>query len=52
MPDEKKTEEKSSEKKESVMKDSLMDDIGYVARETLSPTADPKNDPVPGEEEQ
>lgn len=50
MPDEKKAAEKTEEKK-PVVKDSFADDIAYVARETLSPTADPKNDPVPGEKE-
>ena len=50
MPDEKKSDKKPKEK-ESTMKDSFMDDVAYVARETLSPTADPKNDPVPGEKE-
>ncbi len=32
-------------------KDSFLDDLMYVAKETLSPAADPKNDPVPGEKE-
>ncbi|HVW67006.1 MAG TPA: hypothetical protein VHA78_04745 [Candidatus Peribacteraceae bacterium] len=50
MPEEKKPEEKK-EKKEPVVKDSFTDDVAYVARETLSPTADPKKDPVPGEEQ-
>jgi hypothetical protein len=30
--------------------DSFLDDVLYVAKETLAPNADPKNDPVPGEE--
>ncbi len=32
--------------------DSFLDDLAYVAKEALSPTADPKNDPVPGEKKE
>lgn len=48
MPDEPQSHD---DKKDNKMpEDSFLDDVMYVAKEALSPTADPKNDPVPGEE--
>jgi hypothetical protein len=43
---------KRSENKENPMpKDSFVDDLLWVTTETLSPTAEPAQDPMPGEGE-
>lgn len=44
------TPEQSSDKKSAMPPDTFMDDLLWVATETVSPTADPKHDPLPEEE--
>lgn len=39
-----------AEDKSPMPKDSFVDDLLWVTTETLSPAADPKEDPMPGEE--